>query len=216
MSAQYERVSTTGPKRLFTNTSRTTPLKQTSHPLSFSTNPLPTVASTPLPSATRSRRRSRYSSSSNSPGTNSNKTPGRTNLNDFLQTPGPARHMENDKFKTPCRPSSSYTGEGYPSLYSPGDEDLLEDDEDEDSDQPVKRSGGLSFRQELAGLGGEMGQDMELGAGMEMMQLNVQEVEQEDEDEIEYMPPRAQGQSRPSHRLTVDRLLSHQLTNCFI
>jgi hypothetical protein len=29
--------------------------------------------------------------------------------------------------------------------------------------------------------------------GLEMMQLNVQEVQEEEEDEIEYMPPRAQG-----------------------
>lgn len=192
----------TAPKRLFTSTK--TPLKQTAPPSSFQ-NPLPPVSSTPLPSASRSRRRSRQSLNQSQSQSPSN------NKNSLLKTPGPARlNLESDKFKTPCRPSSSFHN-GY-SLYSPGDQDLLEDEEEdneeEDGDTPAKggkggsAAGGLSLRQELvarsggADLGTDLGMDlgMGMGMGMEMMQLNVQEVQEEDEDEIEYMPPRAQGE----------------------
>lgn len=183
----------TAPKRLFTSTK--TPLKQTAPPSSFQ-NPLPPVSSTPLPSASRSRRRSRQS-------LNQSQSP--SNKNTLLQTPGPAHlNLESDKFKTPCRPSSSYQN-AY-SLYSPGDQDLLEDEEEEDDEgTPAHRgaggsaAGGLSLRQELVArsggvdLGTDLGMDLGMGMGMEMMQLNVQEVPEEEEDEIEYMPPRAQG-----------------------
>jgi hypothetical protein len=186
----------TAPKRLFTSTK--TPLKQTAPPSSFQ-NPLPPVSSTPLPSASRSRRRSRQSLNQSQSQSPSN------DKNSLLKTPGPARlNLESDKFKTPCRPSSSFHN-GY-SLYSPGDQDLLEDEEEEDDeDTPAHRgaggsaAGGLSLRQELVArsggvdLGTDSGMDLGLGMGMEMMQLNVQEV-QEEEDEIEYMPPRAQGE----------------------
>jgi hypothetical protein len=187
----------TAPKRLFTSTK--TPLKQTAPPSSFQ-NPLPPVSSTPLPSASRSRRRSRQSLNQSQSQSPSN------DKNSLLKTPGPARlNLESDKFKTPCRPSSSFHN-GY-SLYSPGDQDLLEDEEEEDDeDTPAHRgaggsaAGGLSLRQELVArsggvdLGTDLGMDLGLGMGMEMMQLNVQEVQEEEDDEIEYMPPRAQGE----------------------
>jgi hypothetical protein len=151
-----------------------------------------TIISTPLPSATRARRRSRFSSSG-SPNT-PDQTPAKTlsvrpaGNDGFLKTPGP-RGYDQDKYKTPCRPSA---GAGYGSaLWSPDDEDLLEDD-DEVSEEP--RLGGFSLRLNDGVEQGDSG--IKMGQEVESMTEMMEEVDEE--DDIEYMPPRAQGESRIS------------------
>jgi hypothetical protein len=140
----------------------------------------PSISATPLPSAARNRRRSRHSTSTPNPISDSplrhvsNETPGKLSFKDFTDPPT-SGFANRDRFVTPCRPGY-HTYDGLSPVF--GEDDLPE--MEQEAEQSLIRRG----------------TDLDRTTAEQLQQdLVAQNDVTDTNDDIEYMPPRAQGPS---------------------